>query len=470
MIQTTAPPPLSPGADGYADAVSSWNLLVHHRPAAAFVARRPADVAAAVRYAARRGLGVAAMSTGHGTPAVDAGAVLVNTAALDRVRIDPARRTVTVGAGARWRDVHAASAPHGLVGVCGSSSQVGVVGYAQGGGFGWLSRRLGFASSSVRAAELVTADGEILCLDEDHHPKLLWGVTGGAGNLGVVTSLTLDLHRVGAPGDAGPATVYGGNLYYPVERAAEVATFYAGWAPTLGRDVASALTFRWFPPAPGVPEPLRDRRLVAIRACSSGPSIAAGEDVVRSARSALGEPVVDTFTTLPAHDLDPISADPTFPVPAVQQGEALTDLGPEAIEILADEARVTSGPPLVMLELRRLGGAMRHAPRGPHPMARTTAPYSINAIGLVPSPEQEGAARARQRWIFDRLAPHLTGSTYLNFLEGGATDRDRVRRAYDDADWARLVALKSAHDPANTFRYGRNIAPRGRTYPNGDRP
>lgn len=457
-------PRLTPSDPAYEQAVTPWNLLVRHRPAAAFRATCAQDVATAVRYARRNGLGVAAMATGHGTPAVDAGGVLVNTTAMRDVTIDPARRTATVGAGARWCDVHAASAPHGLVGVCGSSSQVGVVGYTQGGGFGWLSRRLGFASSSVRAAELVTADGQIRTVDADHHPDLLWGVAGGSGNLGIVTRLTFDLHSVGALGTAGPATVYGGNLYFTLQRAAEVAAFYAEWAPTLPREVMSALTFRWFPPAPTVPQDLRGRTMVALRACASGPTPATGPELVQIARSALGVPVADTFATLPGHDLDPISADPRMPVPAAQHGEALRDLDTDVIDILVEETVPTDGPPLVMLELRQLGGAMNHAPRGPHPMARTDAAYTVNTISLVPTPIDEATARARHRRLFDRLSPHLTGTTYLNFLEGG-TPPSRVRAAYDDADWARLVDLKTTYDPHNTFRFNRTVPPLDTTDP-----
>ncbi|MEI2765183.1 MAG: FAD-binding oxidoreductase [Dermatophilaceae bacterium] len=453
-----APPPLIAGSENHVSALRAWNLMTRHAPAAAFAATRTDDVVAAVRYARHRGLGVAPTATGHGIPAVGDDGVLVSTAGMRRVDIDPGRRTARIGAGARWADLHSASAPHGLVGVAGSSSQVGVVGFTQGGGFGWLSRRLGFASSSVRAAELVTADGSVHEVDDLHNPDVRWGVAGGAGNLGVVTRLTIDLHRVGEPGAAGPTTVHGGNLYYPVERAAEVAIFYAGWAPRLPREVMSALTFRWFPPASAVPTPLRGRTFVAIRACASGLSWI-GEELVQLARTALGAPVADTFTALPAHDLDAISADPTTPVPAIQRGETLRELDEDAITVLAEEAQPADGPPLVMVELRQLGGAMDDAPRGPHPMARTRGAYSVNAVSLVPNAEAQAPARARQNRLFDRLRPHLTGDTYLNFLDGGGATPQRVRAAYDDADWARLVDLKAALDPDNTFRFGRTIHP-----------
>ncbi len=174
--------------------------------------------------------------------------------------------------------------------------------------------------------------------------------------------------------------------------------------------------------------------------------------------------MADTFAALAGHDLDPISADPTMPVPAAQHGEALGELDADVIDVLVEETAPTAGPPLVMLELRQLGGALDDAPRGPHPMARTDAAYTVNTVSLVPTPAEEPTVRARQRRLFDRLSPHLTGSTYLNFLEGGAGSPARVRAAYDDTDWARLVDLKTHYDPDNTFRLGRTVPPLGRTH------
>lgn len=181
---------LTPGTQEHAAATSAWNRLTVHRPAAVFAPADVHDVAHAVRWAVREELGVAVMATGHGVAGVGEHGVLINTASLRSVCIDAARRTATVGAGAHWSDVLPACAPHGLVGICGSSSQVGVVGFTQGGGFGWLSRSLGFASSSVRGAELVTASGRVRTLrrDRDDDLDLLWGVAGGAGNFGVVTA------------------------------------------------------------------------------------------------------------------------------------------------------------------------------------------------------------------------------------------------------------------------------------------
>ncbi len=442
--------PLIPGTDEHAAATSAWNRLTVHRPAAVFAPADAHGVAQAVRWAVREGLGVAVMSTGHGVAGVDQDGVLINTASLRSVCIDPARRTATVAAGARWSDVLPACAPHGLVGICGSSSQVGVVGFTHGGGFGWLSRRLGFASGSVSGAELVTASGRVRALrrDRDGDLDLLWGVAGGAGNVGVVTSLTLDLHPI--------AGVYAGSLYYPVDRASEVIATYARWSATLPTDAMSALALSGLPDAPSVPEPFRGRRFVVVRGCF--PDQESGEDHLHDVRRQLGDPDIDTWRKRAATDLDGVSLDPTSPLPFVQRGESLTDITDEVASTLLEHVIPHLGSSLVMCEARQLGGAMEKSPRGPHPMARTRARYSVNCIGVVPTPDAVAAVRATQDRIFTSLRPHLTGDTYLNFLDGDATP-ERVRAAYTQQDWEHLVALKNEHDPHNVFRFNRNIPP-----------
>ncbi|MEI2774729.1 MAG: FAD-binding oxidoreductase [Tetrasphaera sp.] len=447
---------ISPGDPDYADAARSWNLLSVHRPAAVFRAECAADVVAAVRYAAGAGLGVAVLATGHGTPSVGADTVLVNTSAMTGVRIDSERGTATVGAGARWRDVHARSAAYRLVGVSGSSSQVGVVGFTVGGGFGWLSRRLGFAASWVRKAEVVTADGRLVCATAQDHSDLLWALAGRVGNLGVIASLTFDLHPL--------TRVYGGNLYFPLTRAREVLECYRDWSSTLPREFMSALALRRFPPAPTVPEPLRGLALVAVRACYSGLDLPVGAEVVDSLRRMLPDPVLDTFGELPATDLDSISLDPTVPVGAVQRGEALTSLDDNSIDALLAAAGPHSGSPFVMLELRQLGGALDQAPRGPHPMAATSAAYTMNAIGLAANATEARDMRERQDHLVAHLGPSLTGSTYLNFLDGDPhISPERVRAAYTADDYARLRAIKRRYDPTNVICSGRPIPPQSTT-------
>ena len=176
-----------------------------------------------------------------------------------------------------------------------------MVGYTLGGGFGWLGRRYGLAVHSVLRAEVVTADGRLVAASPDEHPDLFWGITGGTGNLGIVTALEFALHPV--------RQVYGGNLFYPLERAADVLGFFAHWSRSAPPELTSAVTFRTFPPLPTVPEPLRGSKLVALRGCFCGDP-ADGQALIDQARAALGGAKIDTFADMPAAALATISMDP----------------------------------------------------------------------------------------------------------------------------------------------------------------
>ena len=253
---------LTPDQAAFGDAIRAWNLNAVHRPAVAVLPVDTDDVAAAVRWAARAGIGVGVQATGHGTGRPCDGGLLLNTRLLQRVGIDPDRRRARVAAGVVWRDVVEAAAPYGLAGLPGSSATVGVVGSTLGGGFGWLGRRFGLAAHSVSSAEVVTAEGSVLRVSRDRHADLHWAVPGGLSGLGVVTGLEFALHPV--------PTVYAGNLFYPHERLADLLTFFADWSRTVPDALTAAVTVRRFPPAPTVPEPLRGRVLVALRGCWSG--------------------------------------------------------------------------------------------------------------------------------------------------------------------------------------------------------
>ena len=204
---------ITPEDAGWDAARTPWHLLADQRPALIVLARDATDVAETVRFARSRGLRVAAQSTGHGADALGPlnDAVLLRTVGMNDVVVDPLERTARVGAGARWSDVIAAAAPHGLTGLHGFSAGVGVAGYVLGGGLGWLSRRYGLASDHVRSFEVVTADGERRHVDRDHEPDLCWALRGGGGAGVIVTSIELELIAL--------REAYAGALLWPMARA-----------------------------------------------------------------------------------------------------------------------------------------------------------------------------------------------------------------------------------------------------------
>jgi FAD/FMN-containing dehydrogenase len=314
---------------------------------------------------------------------------------------------------------------------------------------GWLGRRYGLAAHSITRAEVVLADGQLVSSSATEHPDLFWGLPGSAGNLGIVTELEFALVPV--------ARVYGGNLYYPLTRSRDVLEFFAEWSLSLPHEVTAAVTFRSFPPLPTVPEPLRGTSMVGFRAVHSG-DLGEARSLVDQARVALGPAVADTFAELPSAQLDTVSQDPVVRLGARTRAELLRDLNGPTIDALGAVAGPDARSPLAMLEVRLLGGALTGPSDALSPLAHTSARFSLNAIGLTTTPAPADAVRAHLARVTETLRPLATGDTYVNFLDLDQATPDRVRAAYSDADWTRLVALKAAYDPENLFRFTRPLS------------
>jgi FAD/FMN-containing dehydrogenase len=440
-----------PGDKGYDEARAAWNLNAHQHPALVVVAEGAADVLAAVRLAREQGLGVGVMATGHGVAAPADGGVLINTSRMKGVHVDPETRTARVEAGVKWADLAPEAAAHGLAGLQGSSSDVGIVGYTMGGGFGWLGRKHGFAADSVKEADVVTADGELIKASAHENADLFWGLKGGGGNFGIVASLEFVLYPI--------THVYGGDLFYPAQRAAEVLELYGRWSAGLPDEVTSGVAFMNLPPFEEIPEPLRGNSLIAVRACYTGEDLEEkGEELLRAWRE-FGEPVMDTFGVMPYAAMDAISMDPVNPMGAYGHVEMLRDLSPETCETLVKLAGADSNSPLAMLELRQLGGALSRPPADLNPMGRSDSRFIMYGLGATPTPEVAQAVQAYLAYVAEAVSLHVSGATYVNFMDLDGASAERVRAAYSPDDWQRLVTLKDRYDPTNLFRFNRNIPP-----------
>jgi FAD binding domain/Berberine and berberine like len=441
----------APGEDGYEEASRAWNLNVNQSPALVVLAEGASDVIAAVRFARESGLGVGVMATGHGVGAACDGGVLINTSRMRGVRVDPVAETARVEAGALWKDVIPEAQVHGLAGLVGSASGVGVVGYTMGGGYGWLGRKYGLNASCVREADVVTAEGSLLRVSDSENEDLFWGLKGGGGNFGIVTSLVFDLYPL--------TSVYGGDVFYPVEKAREVLTRYASWSADLPDEMSTGIAFLNIPPLPFVPMPLRGKSVIAVRGCYCGERPEAGDELFRPVREGSGDPIMDTFGVMPYAAMDSISMDPVDPMGSVQYSELLGDLTPEVVDALVEVAGADSGSPLIVLELRQLGGALESPSEAPYPMGSGESRFLMNAIGATFTPEMVEGVKAYLLGMAEATRPYQTGDTYLNFMEFDYAGPDRVRAAYSPEDWARLITLKDRYDPENVFCFNRNIAP-----------
>lgn len=435
-------PVFAGGSAAAAAEAATFNLAVTHQPQLVVGAAVADDVAVAVRFATQHGLPVAVQATGHGPVRPADGAVLITTSRMRAVSIDAARRSARVEAGARWREVIDAAAVHGLAPLCGSSSQVGVVGYTLGGGVGLLARQYGFAADLVSRVELVTADGTLRVIDATSDPELFWAVRGGKGNFGIVTAVEFGLVPV--------REIYAGSVFFDAADARDLLHAYRSWAPDLPERVTTSIAVLRLPPHEELPAPLRGRTVVHLRYAEAG----GGDDAAEllAPMLAAARPVLSVVGPMPFTAADAVHQDPTAPMPVYERGFGVRALPDSAIEAVLGAVAPGSDSPVAMIEIRQLGGALARTPAVPNAVAGREAAYSIMLLGIR-TPDTAAALAVHAERLGAELAPCGTGTALLNFL-GDATDPAAVARAWRPQDHARLLAVKRRVDPDNIFRFG----------------
>lgn len=418
----------------------AWNLVADQRPALVVRAGETRDITATTRFARDSGLRVAAQSTGHGATSLGdlAGAILLRTDRLAGVTVDAAAGVARVQAGARWTDVIAPAAEHGLACLHGFSGGVGVAGYTLGGGIGWLARRKGFASSHVRSLDVVTADGEHRHVDAGHEPDLFWALRGGGGPGAIVTSLELELFPL--------REAFAGSLLWPIDHATEIVRAYREWISGVPDTLTSRARLTRFPDLPDVPEPLRGRALVSITLAFAGAE-AEGDDLVAPLR-ATAAPYLDTLAMVPAGALGDVSGDPTAPQPGIGNAILLQTLTLEAVDAFVDLAGPGVESPLTQLEIRHLGGALRSTTPDPGAAGPLEAEALVYGVGVPVTPEVGDAITSTLDEVSGRLAPWAgERRTLLTFDER----EPGLRRALEPGVADRLAAIAAAYDPDGLF-------------------
>ena len=442
-----------PGDARWDELRTAWNLAVDQQPAAVAVPRSAEEVTSVVRVAARQGLRVTAQGTGHGAAAYASlhDTVLIKTHAMRGVQIDPARRVARVDAGALSLELAQAAGEHGLAALVGSSPDVGVVGYVLGGGVSWLSRRYGLAANSVTAVELVTAQGELLRADHAHHPDLFWALRGGGGSFGIVTAIELELFPV--------AHVHAGTLFFPLARAAEVLRVWRDWTRSVPDEVMSTGRMLQLPPIPDIPEPFRGRSFVAVEVIVQLPEHQAIE-VIAPLR-ALGA-AIDTVATIPAAGLSHIHMDPDHPVPGAGDGLLLSDLPDAAIDEMVMTAGEHSGSPLLLVDLRHVGGALARRPDRGGALGAIEASFALFAVGMAVNAEMAAAVDHHLALLTDALDPWAAPRSYMNFQDRPGS----AESCFAPETYRRLRKIKAAYDPNDVCHGNHPITP----YRSGDTP
>ncbi|MEV0620576.1 FAD-binding oxidoreductase [Nonomuraea sp. NPDC050404] len=435
---------LVPGDEEYDGHRTGFQLLDPHRPSVIVAARSETDVRAAVEFAAGSRSPVAVQASGHGLASPTEG-VLINTRHMSAVRVDPRSRVAWVEAGATWRHVVEAAAPHGLAPLSGSFPGVGAISYTLGGGVGLLARRYGFAADHVRRIDLITLDARQHQVTEEADPDLFWALRGGGGNFGVVTGMEIDLFPV--------ARIYGGNLAFDVQQVPEVLDAWRRWSTGVPEEMTSAVTMLTYPDLPMLPEPLRGRH-VAQLAISYAGSREEGDRLVAPLRS-IGPVMNDTLRELPYAESGSVFAEPDQPHTYRSRNLLVNDLDPQALADLT-KAAGPSAPVMTVAGVRHLGGALAREPRIANAVGHRDAAYAVSVLSPVQEGERELVAETHR----DALAPFAGAALgcSLNFAFGPLGE-DEIRSAFAPADYDRLREIKRRHDPDGLLHANHPIPP-----------
>jgi FAD/FMN-containing dehydrogenase len=400
---------VKPGDAAWDSARGAWNLAIEQRPAMVARPGNADEVAAVVKFARDSGLRVAVQAEGHGAGAlagVGEDTVLLKTRRMVGAEVDAENRRARVGAGAKWRDVSRLASPHGLAPLSGSSDEVGVVGYTLGGGHGWLARMHGLACNAVLAAEIVTADGELVRVDREHEPDLFWALRGGGGNFGAVTALEFELYPV--------PELYAGMFAWPWEHTPDVLHAWRELAPGLPDEMGTWARILQVPPLPDIPEPVRGRQLVVVEAAYLG-----ADDAARELLKPLIDlaPEFDTFAAVPPAALGHLHMDPDEPVPFAMNGQLLEELPPSAVDTIVEVAGPGSGSSLLSLEFRQLGGALRNAAPDAGALATLEPAFLTLGVGMIVDSEMAVAVHRHLDLTARALEPWDSGIKYANFTD-----------------------------------------------------
>jgi FAD/FMN-containing dehydrogenase len=362
------------------------------------------------------------------------------------LELDPERRTAWAEAGLTAGEYTTAAAAHGLATGFGDTGSVGIGGITLGGGVGYLVRKHGLTIDDLLAAELVAADGELVCADPETNPELFWAIRGGGGNFGVATRLQFRLHEL-------PAIV-GGMLLLPAT--AEVVAGFLAAAEAAPEELSTIANVMPAPPMPFVPPEHHGQLVVMAMLCYAGEA-EAGQRAIAPFR-ALASPVADLVRPMSYPEMYPPEV-PDFHPTAVSHNMFVDTVDQGVAETIV-AALTASDAAMRAVQLRALGGAMARVPADATAFAHRHRPIMVNLAAFYDGPADRAV---RQAWVDDLAAALRQGDddAYVGFL--GDEGEAGVRRAYPAATWERLAAVKARYDPTNLFHANQNVPPAGRS-------
>lgn len=435
----------------YNEARAVWNGMIDLRPRAIVRAGSVADIDPVLQIARGTGLPLAVRGGGHNIAGYGtvADGIVLDLGPLKRVEVDTGSQLVTVEPGATLADVDRATSEHGLAVPLGVISGTGVAGLTLGGGIGWLTRTAGLSLDNLVAADLVTATGEHLHATEEEHPELFWGLRGGGGNFGVVSSFTFRALRM-------PATVLGANLFYRPQNWRSALLAFDQWSRDIPDEMNSIVSFLVLPPE----FEMGDDPWMVVGCNWVGDDQAAGLDHLDRLREAAPP---DGQEVRPVAWVDWQSAmDVIFPKGArgYWKNVSFSRLDDEVVDVLVGFAsEVTwfgTG-----IDIHHMGGAFGRVPEDATAFPNRSARFWMNVYGFWRDPAEDERLTAFARDVHALMQPFAEHGEYLNFLgaEPGHEVTSATRRAYGAEKHQRLVSLKDRYDPHNLFRLNHNLPP-----------
>jgi len=435
----------------YDEARRVWNGMIDKHPRLIVQASGVDDVAPAIAFARETGLPLAIRGGGHnvaGNGTVDDG-ILLDLGRLNAVEVDPEARLVRVEAGATLGDIDRATEPHALAVPVGVVSGTGIAGLTLGGGVGWLTRRHGLTIDNLVSAEMVLATGELVRASDEEHPDLFWGLRGGGGNFGVVTSFTFRAHPL-------DPDVFAGTLIYERPRWSEALRSYVEWAADVPDEITTLITFM----VPPTDWELGDRALMFLGFAWAGADRAEGEAVIARLRAASSP---DVAVLDPTRWLAFQSAfDAAMPkgVRAYWRNASFDRFDGPMVDTLVEQCGAQDWIGTAA-DLHHMGGAFGRVAEDATAFPNRAARFWLNIYGFWSDPAHDAARIAWVKEFSDAMRPHAMAGQYVNFL--GHDDADAHRKAlaaYGPAKLERLMELKRRYDPANLFRINHNIPPK----------
>jgi FAD/FMN-containing dehydrogenase len=435
---------IGPEDADYDEARAVVSGAIDRRPAVIVRVADVADVQHVIGLARDSGIELAVRSGGHSAAGhcVTDGGIVLDLRDLKALEIDVPARTAWAEAGLTAAEYTAATAAHGLATGFGDTGSVGLGGITLGGGVGYLGRKYGLTIDSLLAADVVTADGELVRVDAEHHPDLFWAIRGGGGNFGVATRFKYRLHEV-------PSTV-GGMLILPAT-AETIAGFIAA-AEAAPDELSTIANVMPCPPMPFVPEEQHGKLVILALMTYAGES-EAGERAMAPFR-ALAEPIADLLKTQPYADMYPPDDDSYHPT-AVSR-TMFVDVIDLGVASTIMEYLNASDAAMRVAQLRVLGGAISRMPGDATAYAHRSSRIMINVAAFYEGPDDQ---RVREAWVAEFTAALLQDDqgAYVNFI--GDEGEARIRAAYPGSTWDRLRIIKGRYDPTNLFRLNQNIPP-----------